>query len=329
MFASRLEIGQITVAYPLSEIEETMNELFGILKLSLPLALLMTIGVGYVLARYSLRQVDVITQSAQEITAHNLSNRLPMPEANDEIARLTSTLNEMIARLEASFAQIRQFTSDASHELRTPLAILMGEMELALRRTQTIEQYQEVITSSLEEVIRLSKVVESLLEISRAESGQVRLRFELLNLSKIATDVCEDLEILAMEKHINLRYEIQPFVSLIADEMRLHQLLLNVIDNAIKYTYEDGSVSVKVLVENTNAKIVVSDTGVGIPEEDAPHIFNRFYRVDKSRSHDVTGTGLGLSIVKWIVDAHKGTIEVASTHGVGTTFTITLPADGR
>ncbi|MBL7999432.1 MAG: HAMP domain-containing protein, partial [Candidatus Kapabacteria bacterium] len=316
------------VGYPLTEIQDTLNELFGVFLFGLPVALFISILGGYLLARYSLRPVDVLTHTAHEITAHNLGMRLPAPPVNDEIGRLTDTLNEMIARLESSFAQIRQFTSDASHELRTPLAILMGELELILRRPRTPDDYQQAISSALEEVVRLSKVVESLLDISRAETGQVHLQLDLMNISKLTEDVCEDLEIIAAEKQIAMKYEIQPFATIVGDQARLHQVLLNVIDNAIKYTREGGSVGVKLWVENTQTLISVSDTGIGIPADDIPHIFDRFYRVDKSRTrYDVPGTGLGLSIVKWIVEAHKGTITAASTENKGTVITITLPAD--
>ena len=327
IYATRSSQAQITVGYTLTEIEDTLNDLFGLLKIVLPLALLLAIVGGYLLARYSLRQVDVITLSAQEITAHNLSKRLPMPAVNDEIARLTATLNEMIARLEASFAQIKQFTSDASHEMRTPLAILMGEMELVLRRPRTESEYIETITSSLEEVVRLSQVVNNLLEISRAESGQATMKFDLVNISKIAEDVCEDLEIIANEKHIVLTRDIQEFVTLRGDSIRLHQVLLNVIDNAIKYTLPNGTVHINVAMKNMEAVVEVSDSGIGIHEEDIPKLFDRFFRVDKARSQDVQGNGLGLSIVRWIVEAHHGTITVHSTVGKGTTFTIILPLD--
>lgn len=327
LYALNTTTASITVGYTQTEIKETLGNLFGVLKWGIPIAILLALVGGYFLARYSLRQVDVITASAQDITAHNLSMRLPMPAVNDEIGRLTSTLNEMIERLESGFAQIRQFTSDASHELRTPLAIMMGELELMLRRDHTIDEYQIAIASALEEVGRLTTVVTSLLEISRAESGQVKLNVATVNISKIASDVCEDCEFIAEEKDIKLKAEIQPYVNLTGDAGRLHQLLLNVIDNAIKYTQPGGEVGVKLTIENTDTKIVVTDNGIGISDEDIPHIFDRFYRADKSRTRDeAQGNGLGLSIVKWIVEAHKGTIVVTSAIGKGTTFTITLPA---
>jgi heavy metal sensor kinase len=327
LYALNTTTASITVGYTQTEIKETLGNLFGVLKWGIPIAILLALVGGYLLARYSLRQVDVITASAQDITAHNLSMRLPMPAVNDEIGRLTTTLNEMIERLESGFAQIRQFTSDASHELRTPLAIMMGELELMLRRDHTVDEYQIAIASALEEVGRLTTVVTSLLEISRAESGQVKLNVTTVNISKIASDVCEDCEFIAEEKDIKLKAEIQPYVNLTGDAGRLHQLLLNVIDNAIKYTQPGGEVGVKLTIENTDTKVVVTDNGIGISEDDIPHIFDRFYRADKSRTRDeAQGNGLGLSIVKWIVEAHKGTIVVTSTIGKGTTFTITLPA---
>ncbi len=320
---------QISIGYNLNEVEGILQQLSDAFRIGFPLSLLLALAVGYGLARYSLRQVDIITNSAKRITAENLSKRLPLPVTNDEIARLTTTLNEMIARLEGSFTQVRQFTSDVSHELRTPLAILMGELELALRRDMDTEEYQTMVASALEEVVRLSKMVSSLLEISRAETGQVRLNKALVDISKMTRDICEDMEILAEDKRVNLEQNIQPFVTIMADESRLHQALLNVIDNAIKYTPLGGTVRVSLSTKSSQTKIEISDTGVGISEEDLPFVFNRFFRVDKARSSDVVGSGLGLSIVRWIVDAHRGSVLVKSELGLGTTFTMVLPYDSN
>jgi two-component system OmpR family sensor kinase len=280
---------------------------------------------GWLLARFSLKPVDRIINAAHDITAHNLSRRLPMPSSNDEIGRLTSTLNEMIERLQDSFEQIRQFTSDVSHELRTPLAILMGEMELALRSPKQNVQYKETIMSALEEVTRLSKVVQSLLEISRAETGQVKIDFLPLNLSDTIRDIAEDMQILAEEKGIKLESIIEDNIIIMADYVRIHQTLINVIDNSIKYNRPNGSVLVRMQADTNYAVIRVSDTGVGIPEDSLEHIFDRFFRVDKARSRDVDGTGLGLAIVKWIVESHHGSIDVESQLGKGTMFTIKFP----
>jgi signal transduction histidine kinase len=184
-----------------------------------------------------------------------------------------------------------------------------------------------MVASALEEVVRLSKMVSSLLEISRAETGQVRLNKALVDISKMTRDICEDMEILAEDKRVVLEQNIQPFVTIMADESRLHQALLNVIDNAIKYTPLGGTVRVSLSTKSSQTKIEISDTGVGISEEDLPFVFNRFFRVDKARSSDVVGSGLGLSIVRWIVDAHRGSVLVKSELGLGTTFTIVLPYD--
>ncbi len=316
---------QISIAYNLSDVSGILVQLTDAFRIGFPLSVLLALAIGYALARYSLRQVDIITNAAKRITAENLSKRLPLPATNDEILRLTTTLNEMIGRLEGSFTQVRQFTSDVSHELRTPLAILMGELELALRREMDEEEYQSMVASALEEVVRLSKMVSSLLEISRAETGQVKLNKTLFDISKMTSDICDDMEILAEDKRVVMEKNIQPFVTIIADESRLHQALLNVIDNAIKYTHVNGTVRVSLSTKANQTKIEISDTGVGISEEDLPFVFNRFFRVDKARSSDVVGSGLGLSIVRWIIEVHRGDIRVKSELGVGSTFTIVLP----
>lgn len=324
--ATRLsKFAQVSVAYPEEEIQQTLRELFSAYTIAFPVAIFISMFGGWLLARFSLKPVDKIINAAHDITAHNLSRRLPMPSSNDEIGRLTSTLNEMIERLQDSFEQIRQFTSDVSHELRTPLAILMGEMELALRSPKQNVQYKETIMSALEEVTRLSKVVQSLLEISRAETGQVKIDFLPLNLSDTIRDIAEDMQILAEEKGIKLESIIEDNIIIMADYVRIHQTLINVIDNSIKYNRPNGSVLVRMQADTNYAVIRVSDTGVGIPEDSLEHIFDRFFRVDKARSRDVDGTGLGLAIVKWIVESHHGSIDVESQLGKGTMFTIKFP----
>lgn len=316
---------QISVGYPVSEIEGTLKDLFSSLVIALPGVLLLSTIGGWFLAKYSLQPIDDITRSAQDITAHNLSRRLPMPPVNDEVARLTETLNEMIARLEASFRQIQQFTGDASHELRTPLAILMGELEIALRTAKKPEEYQDVIISALEEVVRLSKVVEHLLELSRAESGQVEMHFELMKLDHMLTDIYEDAMILSEEREIQVHYTAEKNVEIYGDKVRLHQAFLNIVDNAIKYTPNGGEIFITLWREKQYAVVSIRDTGVGIPAQDINNIFDRFYRVDKARSQDVRGHGLGLAIVKWAIEAHNGSVELQSEVGKGTTFTVRLP----
>ncbi|NQW29317.1 MAG: HAMP domain-containing protein [Ignavibacteria bacterium] len=325
LVVTRTETAQIAAAYPAAEVDATLRSLFALMLYAIPFLILISVVVGWFLARGSLKPVDVITQSARRITAEHLSQRLPMPPTNDEIARLTQTLNDMIARLEASFTQIRQFTSDASHELKTPLAILMGELEIALRSKQTDDEVQATLHSCLEEVERLANVVQSLLDLSRAESGQELIEFKPLRFDLLTLDVCEDIAILAEPKNIEVTTSIDSDITVLGDKMRLHQLLLNVIENAVKYTMPNGKVSVQLFADGRNAVLCIMDTGIGIPGELQSKVFDRFFRVDKSRSQSVHGTGLGLSIVHWIVIAHKGSIAVDSKENVGTTFTISIP----
>jgi len=319
------DVADVTAAYPAADVDVTLRRLFSLMLYSLPVVLLLSVGLGWFIAGRALRPVDVITRSARQITASNLGLRLPVPATNDELARLTETLNDMIARLETSFSQIRQFTSDASHELKTPLAILMGELEVSLRRPLAPEEYQITLASCLEEVERLTHVVQGLLDLSRAESGQVMIELQPVRLSALIADVCDDVMIIAETKRIDLATLIIPNVSITGDRVRLHQALLNVIENAVKYTPDGGRVRVELTIVNDRARMVVADSGVGIPADQLPFIYDRFFRVDKARSKNIHGTGLGLSIVKWIIDAHEGTIEAMSAEGKGTTVVVTLP----
>lgn len=321
----RDDVASITAAYPVRAVDETLQSLFGVLLYSIPVVLFGSILLGWFLARRALRPVDVIAQRAKRITAERLSDRLPVLQSNDEIGRLTSILNEMIARLERSFDQIRQFTSDASHELKTPLAILMGELEVALRKDIEDDAVRDTLQSCLEEVVRLTHVVQGLLDLSRAESGQLVLDLQPLDLSAMLRDITEDIAILAEPKHIGVDAVIAKDVRIHADSVRLHQALLNVIENAVKYTHVGGTVTVELTVADDAACVMVRDTGIGIPEDQLHRIFDRFYRVDKARSQDVYGTGLGLAIVQWVVRSHHGTINVQSEVGKGTTFMLRFP----
>jgi len=326
---------EVSAAYPASEVDSTLRGLFSVMLWSLPAALLVSLLSGWFLAKRSLRPVDQLTSSARQITAQNLSLRLPKPITDDELGRLTETVNDMIARLETSFAQIRQFTSDASHELRTPLAIMMGELELALRRPLTTDDARKVLESCLEEVERLNQVVQGLLELSRAESGQVTLQLEEVRFSTLVENVCDDVMILADQKRIELATDITPGIFIMGDAVRMQQALLNIIENAVKYTREGGDVHVRLAVDTegddgkSDVVLTVSDNGIGIPADELGFIFDRFFRVDKARSKEVHGSGLGLSIVKWIVDAHAGRIEVISDYGKGTTFIVKFAAARR
>ncbi|MFN3270548.1 MAG: sensor histidine kinase, partial [Candidatus Kapaibacteriota bacterium] len=279
----------------------------------------------WILSSYSLKPIDVIIQTADEITEKNLSRRLPEINTNDEVGHLTRTLNNMISRLEQSFTQIKKFAADASHELRTPLTILQGELEIALHSKKTPEEYEEVLISALEEVSRLSNVVESILELSRAETGQIAINLKMDNISKIVEEVAEDISIIAEQKQIQIDKQIEPNIFVPIDSLRIHQALINLLDNATKYSRQGGVVWIKLYKDTDYAIITVEDNGIGIPKEDLNNIFDRMYRAKKNEKSGIKGYGIGLSIVKWIVEAHQGTIEVESEVNKFTRFTIKLP----
>lgn len=314
-----------TVGYPIGDLRELLDNLFAIFLILIPGAVAISVFGGLALAKKALQPVDEITTRARRITAENLDQALPVSTVDDEIGRLTVTINDMIGRLHGSFAQVRQFSADASHELRTPLTVIRGEIELALRSKKTPEEYRRVLESALEEILRLTTIIDNLLTLAKAEQGLTQPNFSEVELKDLVEELYEDSEILAQWKNINVSLESIEPITLVGDRVRLRQLFLNLIDNAIKYTPEGGSVVLAMTKKNGTAVFSVRDTGIGIPTEDQGKIFDRFYRVDKARSRELGGTGLGLSIVKWIVELHRGTITVTSEPGVGSTFTVSLP----
>lgn len=317
---------KVFVAYPISEVNEVLANLFSIFLYLIPVAIVVSVGGGWFLASRSFKPVDAITRTARAITAHNLDQRIPSSGVNDELSRLVATFNEMISRLQLSFAQTQQFSSDASHELRTPLTIMRGELELALRSKKvTPDGYRKVISSALEETMHMSVIIENLLTLTKADKGLTPLKNEDVWLRPIIHDLHEDCEILAERKSISVRLGTMDDALISGDAVRIRQLCLNLIDNAIKYTPENGSVEISLIREMRQAKIRVKDTGVGMPANEIPKIFDRFYRVDKARSRELGGSGLGLSISKWIAEIHGGSIQVESEVNVGSTFTVTLP----
>lgn len=320
-------LAQIAVGYSVQEIEAVLRQLAVVLLWAVPAVLVVSVVGGWLLARASLRPVETIRQTAETITAQNLSLRIPEPPTHDEIAQLVRTLNQMIARLEASFQQIRQFSADVSHELRTPLTILLGELELALRSRKSPEEYEAVLSSMLEEVLRLHRIIERLLELARAESGQLTLERELVDLAALVQEIATDVELLAQERGLCISSQTEPGVWVLGDALRLRQAVLNVVDNALKYTPPGGQVRLSVRSEAHEALVEVHDTGIGIPPEEQPRIFERFYRVEKSRARlsNSDGAGLGLAIVRWIVEAHGGQIEVDSEPGRGTCVRFRFP----
>jgi len=316
----------VEVGAPYWQIEKVLHGLLLAFGLGLPLALAGVAGGGYLLMRGALRPVDEITRTAQRISSRNLAERLPVAETGDELERLAVALNGMIARLEEAFLQLHRFSADASHELRTPLTILHGELESMAQRDDLPAAVREGLGSTLEETERLSRIVENLLTISRLEAGEARVERTLLNLSEITRSTAEQMRLLAEEKNIALSFSASDPVLVEGDPSRLKQVIVNLLDNAIKYTPNGGSVEIATRNVNGFASLEVRDTGLGIAPSDLPHIFERFYRADKARSRELGGSGLGLSIVKSIVVAHGGEVTVSSDGTTGAQFTVTLPS---
>jgi len=323
--ATKTDKMKILVGYPFEEISDILNELFSVLILIIPISFVISIVTGWFLARKSLQPVDQITRTAREISSLNLSKRIPPNEIDDEIGRLITTFNEMIDRLQKSFEQTKQFSVSASHELRTPLTILRGEIEVALKSNKTPEEYVNTLKSLLDEVVRMSSIIDSLFNLTKSDAGQTDVHFEIINLDTLVMELYEDSEHLAKNKNISILLNKMDEVKIRGDKVKLRQLFLNLIDNAIKYNNEFGKVEISLYKENKTAIFVITDTGIGIPKESINKIFERFYRVDKARSRELGGSGLGLAIAKWIVDLHKGTIEVNSELGKGSTFIIKFP----
>jgi len=313
------------VGYPLAELRDLQDNLYLTFLILVPIAVLISVVGGYMLAKRALRPVDEIVTQARKISAENLDLTIPVRNPKDEIGRLGTTINEMTTRLHESFAQVRQFSADASHELRTPLTIMRGEIELALRNPKTPEEYRAVLESALEEIMRMTSIIDNLLVLAKADQGTYHADFSEVDLGGLVRELYEDSEVLAERKNIRVSLRETADITIVGDRLRLRQLVLNLIDNAIKYTPEGGAVTLALGQENGSARIEVSDTGIGIPPEEQAKIFDRFYRVDKARSRELGGSGLGLSIAKWIAELHRGTITVFSSPRKGSTFTVFLP----
>jgi heavy metal sensor kinase len=296
----------------------------------LPLALGLAGLGGYFLAKHALSPIDRMARRAHEINADRLSARLEVENPQDELGRLASAFNETLARLERSFEQLRRFTSDASHELRTPLTAIRSVGEVGLRKQGTAEHYREVIGSMLEEAGRLTRLVESLLAISRADSGQIQLARTRITVLPFVREVGSLLEVLAEEKRQRVSIEGDESACVHADRAILRQILINLFDNAIKYSPAGGQIWVRVSpAAGQSVSIEVEDSGPGISAEHRDRVFDRFYRVDEGRSHDAGGAGLGLAIAKWGAEAHCGGLELACPPRGGCVFRLSLPADAQ
>lgn len=325
--SSDQSLGFAAVAEPLSVIEDGLSELRRDLFAGVLLVLLLASAGGYFLARKSLAPVASMNSQTQRISAENLSARLDVTNPRDELGHLATTINDLLTRLENAFKEQQRFIADASHELRTPLAVLRGETEVALGKTRTIEEYQQSLSLIQDEAERLSRIVEDLFILARQPiNTRAALNKERVSLNEAVRDCARAAQVLAFRKGVRLKLENDsPSIALNGDEDLIKRMLLNLLDNAVKYTPAGGEISLGLVRQNGNAEIVVRDTGIGIPAEAQPRVFDRFYRVDKARARTVGGAGLGLSIAQWIVEVHGGSINLTSTPGHGSTFTIVLP----
>jgi len=291
----------------------------------MPSFLLLSILLGWFLTARALKPVNDLAEAAHRISGSSLDVRIPNRGANDEIDRLIDSFNRMMERIEQSFQQLRQFTTDASHELRTPLTAIRGQLEVALFTAKTEEQYREAILNAMQDVERLSAIVKSLLLLSQAESGQLALQLAEQDLSPAVLDIVEQFQIPADEAKVRLTADVPPQCMAQVDIVQFDRLLANLLSNAVKYTPPGGRVTVSLREDGDSVELRVADTGQGIPKEALPYIFDRFYRVKRDEPSASRGLGLGLSFVAWIAKAHSGSVEVESELGKGTTFIVRLP----
>ena len=289
-----------------------------------PIVIVLSALLGWFLAGRALSPVNSVAEAAQKITHSSLHMQIPLRHAGDELDRLIEAFNHMMTRLNRSFEQIRQFSTDVSHELRTPLTVARGQLEVALFTAETVEQHREAMAEALEGIDRLSNIVRALLLLSQSETGQLMLQKADLDLAELARDLVDEHQIPAEAQGVRLTADLPASAMIFADRVQIERMVSNLLGNAIKHTPAGGQVAVRLVPEGAQMRLIIEDTGVGIAPDHLPHIFDRFYRVPSADPEK--GLGLGLSFVAWIVKAHSGTVEVESKLNEGTRFTVILPA---
>jgi len=321
---SGIQPAALVIARSTRQIDQALARLIRTFVIAVPLALALAAAGGIFLAGRALKPVDRMAQTAQQIEESDLSRRISV-NTKDELGRLASTLNAMIGRLERAFQRQKQFTGDASHELRAPLAVIEAESSLALQRKRSSSDYRQSLETIAQEAKQMSSIIDQLLILARADAGKEQWNFTQVDISKLISNLSTDIDVLCQEKGLSFQLGHTEDLVVKGDEARLRGLLMNLLDNAVRYTPSPGTVSISLRREGQMAVVAITDTGVGIPAEDIPLIFERFYRVDKSRSRAEGGSGLGLAICRHITEAHGGMIEVESEVGTGSTFSVWLP----
>ncbi len=314
----------LIVARSTKDIDLTLHRLFQILVFALPLTLILSGCCGVFLLRIILRPVEDITETAKEIEAKDLSKRINV-STEDELGRLATTINLMIARLERAFLRQKELTGDASHELRAPLAVIQAEATLTLQKEREVEAYQKSLEIIAKETDHMAGIIGQLLLLARTESGKEQLNLVQFDLFPFIQELCNSVDPLCQEKRQTMKLDGGDSVIVKGDKALLKTMMLNLLRNAVQYTHVGGKITVSLEKDTAKAIISVSDNGIGIPNEALPHIFKRFYRVDKSRSRESGGSGLGLAICKHIVDLHRGHIHISSQMNNGSTCTVSLP----
>lgn len=315
----------VQATYLLDQVNASLSRFIEICVAALGAAAVLAVVGGRILAARSLRPVGTMATAARRISVENLADRLERSGTGDELDQLAETFNDMLTRLEKQVAQLHQFIADAAHELRTPLAALRGNAEVALSGRRPADELRAVLADAIEEYDRLSRIADDLLLLARADAGQKLIRSARFPLDRAVVDVVDLFSPEAEERGVSLILSDRNEIWIDGDDGRLRQMLSNLLDNAIKFTPDGGTVRVSQSTSNGMIELTVRDTGVGIAPEHLPHVFDRFYRADRARTHDGGGAGLGLSICRTIVEAHGGDIRLTSRPGGGTTVSVRIP----